>query len=413
MNRIFISLFLFLALCAALCVALPTSAFAQTPDPLVLDKLSEQQKTAEKNADATLERQSAVQHEISGLQRDLVSATAQSRGFERAQSQAQRRLSELKREEKTLSALILNDRDSLSDILAALQRIERRPAPSLLSHSKSAVDAARAARLLSTLSHDLHTKSEALRLQLGELKILRLDINENKNAVSKNAHELDTRLENIKAMISNKAILNTRLDATRKTQTEKAKALAAEARNLRDLIARFEAQAEEIMPRLKPKKGTFLPSPRLKPKRGKTPPPVFVPAGSGRFTDARGKLALPVLGTLSRRFGARMSGGERAKGISLRTASRAQVVAPFPGRIEFSGQFNHEHVVILNVGNGYFIVLTGLGETFSSTGERVDAGEPLGLMPQRTGTKPELFMEIRKNRTSIDPKPWIGAALAR
>lgn len=405
MNRLFLSLFL--------CVTLVSPAFAQTADPKKLDTLSVQQKAAEKKASEILKQQDAVQQELSGLQRDLVRATAQSRGYERAQTQAQHRLSALEHEEKNLSALILSDREALADMLAALQRIERRPPPSLLSNSKSAVDAARAARLLSSLSHDLQKKSEILRKQLSELQVLRLDINENRIQVSKNANELDVRLKNIKVIISNKSTLNNTLDKTRKIQADKAKSLAAEARNLRDLIAKFEALAEEIMPRLKPAKSTILPNPRLKPKRGQAPPPVFVPSGSGRFTDARGKLALPVLGTLSRRFGARMSGGNRAKGISLRTASRAQVVAPFPGRIEFSGPFDDDHVVILNVGNGYFIVLTGLGETFTNAGARVEAGEPLGLMPRKTGTKPELFMEIRKNRTSIDPKPWVGAALAR
>lgn len=405
MNRIA------LILLFATCLSIP--AHAQTADPKKLDELSEQQKAAEQKASALLEQQSAVQEEISGLQKDLVTATAQSRGYEQAQTRAQQRLSALEREEEQLSALILSDRDALSDMLAALQRIERRPPPSLLSNSKTAVDAARAARLLSSLSRDLQTQSEALKVRLTELQVLRVGINENRLEVSKNAQELDTRLRGIKSIISDKSTLNNTLDKTRKTQAQKAKTLAAEASNLRDLIAKFEAQAGDVVPRLKPKKSTLLPAPRLKPKRGKAPPPIFVPAGSGRFTDARGKLSLPVLGTLTRRFGARLSGGERAKGVSLRTATRAQVVAPFPGRIEFSGQFNTEHVVILNVGSGYFIVLTGLGETFSTAGERVEAGEPLGLMPNIRGKKPELFMEIRKNRASIDPKPWIGAALAR
>jgi septal ring factor EnvC (AmiA/AmiB activator) len=97
----------------------------------------------------------------------------------------------------------------------------------------------------------------------------------------------------------------------------------------------------------------------------------------------------------------------------LKTAKRAQVVAPFPGRVEFSGEFNDDNVVILNVGNGYFIVMTGLGETFASAGDSVAGGEPLGIMPSGNTAKPEFFMEFRKDRASIDPSPWIGTALAK
>lgn len=149
MNRLFLLL--------SFCIALALPAHAQTTDPKKLDELSEQQKAAEQKASALLKQQSAVQQEISGLRKDLVTATAQSRGYEQAQTRAQQRLSALEREEEQLSALILSDRDALSDMLAALQRIERRPPPSLLSNSKTAVDAARAARLLSSLSRDLQT----------------------------------------------------------------------------------------------------------------------------------------------------------------------------------------------------------------------------------------------------------------
>ncbi|PHR91259.1 MAG: hypothetical protein COA69_12165 [Robiginitomaculum sp.] len=397
----------------ALIVLLSRTAFAQTTDPKQLDTLSEQQKEAEQRANALSQQQDEILNEISGLQRDLVNATAQSRGYERAQNQAQARLSELEREETKLTALILSDRLALSDMLAALQRIERRPAPSLLANSQSALDAARAASLLSSLSLDLQKKSETLKQQLVELHILRQNMVNNRLEITAHAQEVDVRLKGIKTIISNKSTLNNKLGKDRETQAQKAKKLAAEARDLRDLIARFEEQAEEITPRLKPKISNLPPNPHIKPKRGKAPAPVFVAAGSGRFADARGKLPLPVLGTLSRKFGALLSEGGRAKGISLRTASRAQVVAPFPARVDFSGSFNNESVVILYVGNGYFIILTGLGETFASAGEHVAAGEPLGLMPVRRGAKPELFMEFRKNKASIDPKPWIGPALAQ
>ena len=88
------------------------------------------------------------------------------------------------------------------------------------------------------------------------------------------------------------------------------------------------------------------------------------------------------------------------------------MVAPFPARVEFSGEFDDDHVVILNVGSGYFIVLTGMGETFANAGDMVAGGEPLGLMPTFVKNKPELFMEFRKDRASINPTPWIGTALA-
>ena len=394
------------------------STFAQTVDPNKLESLTDQQKQAEQQAKVLTAQQKKILGEIGNLQDDLVTASGKARGFERAETKARAQLSDLTTQEKNLKAKILSDRAALSDMLAALQRIDESPPPALLVHPKSATDAARAAHLLAYLSRDLHEKSTLLQTQLAELQGVRTKMDKKRGEIIGHAKAVNIRLTRIKSIITDKSTLNNKLDKDRKTKIKQADRLAKEAKSLRDLIARFEESAEAIVPRLKPARGTRDPVPRLKPKPGSTStpayvPPVFIPSGSARFADARGQIPLPVFGKLSRSYGARLAGGGTAKGISLKSTRKAQVVAPFAGRVEFSGAFNDDHVVILNVGGGYFIVLTGLGETFTKAGTRVKAGEPLGLMPTAGTKSPELFIEFRKNRSSINPKPWIGAALAR
>jgi len=391
---------------------------AQTADPNKLETLTDQQKQAEELAKSLTVQQKRIVGEISNLQDDLVKASGQARGFERAETKARAGLADLTTQETILKAKILSDRAALGDILAALQRIDKSPPPALLVHPKNATDAARAAHLLAYLSQSLHEKSALLQDQLAELQDVRTQMNKKRSEIATHTKAVNVRLSSIKSIISDKSKLNDQLDKDRKTKINEANRLAKEAKNLRDLIARFEDNAEAILPRLKPQRGTRDPIPRLKPKPGarSTPayvPPAFTPSGSARFADARGQVPLPVFGKLSRNYGARLAGGGTAKGISLKSTRKAQVIAPFAGRIEFSGAFNDDHVVILNVGGGYFIVLTGLGETFTEAGTRVKSGEPLGLMPTNGPKSPELFMEFRKNRNSINPKPWIGAALAR
>ena len=93
--------------------------------------------------------------------------------------------------------------------------------------------------------------------------------------------------------------------------------------------------------------------------------------------------------------------------------SKAQVISPYAGRVEFSGAFkNYDNVVILNVGDGYFILLTGLGETYVETNENIKTGEPIGLLPFKAKGTADLYIEFRKNGKTINPKPWLGAALA-
>ncbi|MBL4853738.1 MAG: peptidoglycan DD-metalloendopeptidase family protein [Robiginitomaculum sp.] len=405
MNRFLIFVFLF--------TSLPVSAYAQNADPGKLETLTDQQKQAEKQAQQLAAQQEKIRGEIDGLQDDLVATSSKAREFELAGTKARKYLAELSRQEAILKAKILSDRTALSDMLAALQRIDKSPPPALLVHPNSAVDAARAAHLLASLSLSLNENAADLQKKLADLQTLRNEITKSRIEIGQSAKAVDTRLGTIKSIIKTKTKLNSQLDKDRQKKTAKATRLARQAKDLRDLIARFEDSAETILPRIKPSRTSRDPLPRLKPKPGKAPAPAYLPTGSIRFADARGQIPLPVFGTLSRNYGAKLAGGSVAKGISLKTGRKAQVIAPFSGRIEFSGQFNDDHVIILNVGGGYFIVLTGLGDTFTTAGTSVKAGEPLGLMPTSGPKSPELFMEFRKNRASINPKPWIGPALAR
>ena len=173
---------------------------------------------------------------------------------------------------------------------------------------------------------------------------------------------------------------------------------------MRELIKRFESTASDVVPRLKPAPGSAVP--RIKPKTGSRPPePLNLPEGT-RFADARGGLKPPVQGTLKSGY------GSGRKGLTVSTSLSAQVTAPFTGRIEFAGAFkNYDNVVILNVGDNYFMLLTGLGEIFVNSGEMVGVGEPIGMMPNSSKLT-ELYIELRKNGSPINPAPWLGNAFA-
>ena len=404
-------MFRHLALALTLCSIAPFAG-AQIADPSQLESLAEQQKLAEEKAKELSKKQEKIKTEIKGLRGDLVKATAQSRGYEKAEADARAKLEALKSEETQLNEAIKKDRLLSVDLLAALQRIERRPPPALLVSAQNATDAARAAGLIAHLNTTLNAKTDLMKTRLNDLDALESEMEASRAKIQANASQVASRLRGIKTGISKKATLNSQLDKDRKKKIQEAEKLASEAETLRELIRSFEERADDVAPRLKPDPGSIDPNPQVKPKRGQ-PAPVYVPSNGARFADARGSLPLPVFGQLSKKFGAKLKGGGRTKGVILKTSKKAQVVAPFPGRIEFSGEFNDDNVVILNVGNGYFIVMTGLGETFSKAGDSVAGGEPLGLMPTRSASTPEFFMEFRKDRASIDPTPWIGTALAQ
>ena len=90
------------------------------------------------------------------------------------------------------------------------------------------------------------------------------------------------------------------------------------------------------------------------------------------------------------------------------TRAQAQVVSPFDAKVEFAGPFQgYGELLILSVGDGYHIVLSGLARLYTVSGQSVLAGEPVGQMPDRADPAPELYYEIRKDGAPIDPAPWM------
>ena len=72
--------------------------------------------------------------------------------------------------------------------------------------------------------------------------------------------------------------------------------------------------------------------------------------------------------------------------------------------------------MILNAGEGYYLILSGMERIQVSVGQFVLAGEPVAVMGSggaRTASgvaigaeQPVLYIEFRKNDTAIDPQPW-------
>lgn len=376
-----------------------TQSHAQTADPQKLESLTKAEENARKKEAELTRKQKAISAELSKLKKDLVRTATEAEKYERQGRSLESQLLELDTEAATLNQAIYGDRQKLMQLLAALQRIESHPPPALASQPKDAAQAARAARLMSSLSKDLKERAELLTSQLETSEKLREDIEDKRSRLSANETRLTKRRADIKNLVGQKSILKDSVSKDREAALQEVTKLASEAKSLRELIESFEAATANIAPRIKPGKSTS------KPRQSISTKAVKLPKGVKRFADAKGSLRAPVPGRISRNYGS----GE--KGITIAARSQASVIAPYAGRIEFAGAFkNYDNVVILNVGDGYFILMTGMGETYVETGENVRIGEPLGLMPFNTKDSSKLYIELRKNGGTINPKPWLGKA---
>ncbi len=396
-------------------------SFANETDP---DRLQEIEGEIEDRAERqeTLEAEAnALAEEVQEIRQQLIDAAARVQARERDVTDSETRLEGLEAAQAVLLARLETRRAELTDTLAALQRLDRNPPPALAVKPDDAVSAMRSALLLSTIVPKLETDAREIRERLEELEIVKADLVNEQATFDTASLDLTGERQTLNELLEAKVTAEAAVRALAEEEATALATLSREAENLKDLIARLEARAASRTPAPRP---TFVerPSPR---ETEQTPSDQQVAAlapnlaPSHMFSASKGLIRPPVEGVSLGRYGTDDGLGGTVQGLTLETRPQAPVTAPFDGRIAFAGPFRrYGQLLILEVGEGYHLLLAGMTRIDGIVGQNVLAGEPVGAMglsrseeTSETGSdKPALYIELRRNGTPVDPRPWFVAS---
>jgi len=396
---------------AALILAFQTVGDPPPPDPVEIERLEQEQTDAGEQAEAARLEAETLAAEIVDLQTRLVSAANRVTDSEQTALEIEARITELTTQEADILERLLSDREALIDVLAALQRIERGTPPALATSPGEAQEAARAASLLASITPELQARAEALAIELENLRVVRADVEVERIDLAANDVELDARQATIRQLLAERRQLEARHRGEAERLADVAATAGEQARSLRQLLETLRGMTE-ISPRFNPRRlirSDDIPTPALRPEDGLVVARAsMAPIETLRFADRRGQLRPPVEGTIVLRFRQDDENNEPLEGIRIRTRAGGQVVAPFDARVEYAGAFNtYNGLLILSAGDDYYIVLAGLASIYAEPGQSVLAGEPVGEMPDDGETAPDLYLEIRRGETAVDPEPWL------
>ena len=136
-------------------------------------------------------------------------------------------------------------------------------------------------------------------------------------------------------------------------------------------------------------------------------------SGDGLF----GILSQPVRGILLNGFGEPDGSGGIIRGLVIEAEPSARIVMPIDGEIVFSAPFqNYGQLLIIEVGEGYHLVMAGLERSFAVVGEWLARGDPVGVMGMsRVATfagvvgssSPQLYLEFRRRGEAVAPRIWV------
>lgn len=403
----------------------PPAAAAQPATPL--DEKQLQLRGLQETIDAAAARRAALAAEIAGLETDhaklaaaLIEAGTRINDGQAKVADAQRRLDALTSREDAAKRSLESRRAVVAEVLAALQRMGRKPPPALLVDPDDVLKAIRTSMLLGDVLPGMRAETEALVADLTELTHTRQAIAAERDRLDGDLAALGKERERLAALVDARQAALGKAKGDLDTERDKAKQLAAQAGTLKELIGRMErdnsaaAAAAEAARQSDEKLAAMMPDAKVQAAPFKDPARL-APAVS--FDATRGLLPLPVSGTLLRGFGDDDGLGSTEKGMLLETRAAAPVAAPADGWIAYAGPYrSFGQLVILNAGTGYYIVLAGMDRINVDLGQFVLAGEPIAVMGDGStktaaavalgAVQPVLYVEFRKDGATIDPGPW-------
>ena len=321
-------------------------------------------------------------------------------------------------------------RGVLAEVLASLQRMGRKQPPALLVSPDDILKTIRTSMMLGAVLPELRGQAEALASDLADLQRLRRSIAAERDSLSTELSGLTAEQHKLDALIAARQSAQVAAESALGAERGRAADFAQKASSLKDLIARMEGDvasaknagdaaraADEQRRRLAAADADSI---RQRVAAGPFRDPARL-APAIDFVNTRGMLGLPVAGRIVKSYGTADEFGGTEKGLSLATRPQAVVSAPTDGWVAFSGPYRtYGQILILNAGNGYYVVLAGMKSLNVVPGQFVLAGEPVATMGDgsvRTAAaialgaaEPILYVEFRKDGTAIDPSPWWAKA---
>ena len=330
----------------------------------------------------------------------------------------------LKEQEQAIRLSLIARRDVLAEVLGALQRMGLNPPPALLVRPEDALASVRSAILLGAVVPELRAETDILLADLRELSRVTASIEAERQKLLDTVSRQVAEKQRLNLLLEEKKILQAESETALAAEQARSAELAAQAGSLKDLIASLDSEiagrrsAEEKARRAEEarirREEALAAMPVPEANRLIEPQP---------FAKLTGQLALPVAGRFAGRFGQRDDNGGVMHGDMVATQSAAIVTAPSDGSVLYAGPFrSYGQLLILDAGDGYHVVLAGMGRITVTLGQAVLAGEPVGAMGEakvastaafaQGTTGPELYVEFRKDGKPVDPAPWWSGRLS-
>ncbi|WP_183653849.1 murein hydrolase activator EnvC family protein [Brucella daejeonensis] len=407
-------------------------ALAGTPSAFAQDALQQQRDQAASEYEklsneltVTGDKLKQLESEVEALKKDQATITAALIQSAKTDKKLQQdiaaiadKLTALHEQQEGIRASLRARRGVLAEVLAALQRMGLNPPPAILVRPDDALASVRSAVLLGAVVPEMREQVEELTGDLKDMQRVAASITEEQGKLraSRTAQAEEQKRQSL--LLEEKKKLQSQSEQEMEAQRKRSQELAARAGSLKDLIDGLDEQMAGVRDAAEAaRKAEADRLAAAREKAGESTPDDTHLRAQIDFASLKGRLAPPAAGKAVRRFGDRDGVGGSMMGQVVETLPSATITSPSDGVILYAGTFrSYGQLLILDAGNGYHVVMAGMGRIDVSQGQFVLAGEPVGAMgekllasvaPIEVGNgAPLLYIEFRKDGKPVDPAPW-------
>ena len=214
-----------------------------------------------------------------------------------------------------------------------------------------------------------------------------------------NHRENEQRLNNLLKDLEKRKAEQRKAEAEVRKKAAEARLAAAEKARKEQAAAQQKAEAERAAMSTLTDEDMKLQAPNTQ---------GFTVSNANSFSRMQGRLKKPVNGTLAGLFGQDRGDGEVWKGVFYNTVP-APVSSIASGTVTFAGELEgYGKVVVLDHGDGYVSIYSGLNEIDTAQNYAVNAGSKIGTSGTLPSGETGLYLEVRYNGQVMNPLSWIN-----
>lgn len=365
-----------------------------------INETSGEKKQAAKALELLQERLKKTQNRIGALDKDRNALEAD--------------INKLSGEEAQLQKALESTQARLAEVMRnQYRRVEVNPTQAWLA-GKSASEAARESywyERISTAERDLASQQAA---QARELEAIRLGLEKKQERLETTIADQNKSQRELVAQREERNQLIADLNSKLKNQELERKRLQRDEARLSNVITQLAKAIEEAKRRQalaaqqQKQQGSAGTGQSSEKPAYQAPPPM---PSTGEFAKLKGRLVLPVQGTVAGRFGQTRSKdgqGPSWKGIFIASEAGQGVRTVAAGRVVFSEWLRgFGEIVIIDHGDQYLSVYGNNGKLLKRSGDSVKAGDTIAETGNSSGNLDTgLYFELRHQGQPFDPISW-------